>query len=173
MTPPSQPQAPLTSADVQAALDRFPYNIQIRFFETTTATSQQAADNIGCALGQIIKSICFIAAGQPVVVLTSGDQRVDDRKLAALRGISRKHVSIATPDDCIAIYGYAPGSVPPLGYRTAQIPAYIDETLRRFDVLYGAGGAHNAIFPVTFDQLVEMTGGQVIGIVKQAEPPTA
>lgn len=168
MTTSPQPQAPLTSADVQAALDIYGYDIQIRFFDTTTATSQQAADNIGCALGQIVKSICFIAADQPVMVLTSGDQRVDDRKLADLRGIGRKQIKIATPDECVSIYGYPPGSVPPLGHRTPNLPTYIDQTLQRFPILYGAGGAHNAIFPVTLDQLVTMTNGQIVDVVKQA-----
>jgi prolyl-tRNA editing enzyme YbaK/EbsC (Cys-tRNA(Pro) deacylase) len=158
--------APLSSADVQAALDAFGLGIQIRTFDTTTATSQQAADNIGCELGQIVKSLCFMVNNQPILVLTSGDQRADDRKLAELHGVGRKHVRIAAPEECVSIFGYMPGSVPPLGHRTPNLTRYIDQTLRRYDMLYAAGGAHNAIFALTFDQLVLMTAGQVADVVK-------
>ena len=70
----------LTSDHVQKVLDTFNLGIQIRFFENSTATSQLAADEIGCELGQIAKSICFIVEDKPVVVIASGDQRVDDRE---------------------------------------------------------------------------------------------
>lgn len=163
-------QAPLTSTDVQAALDRFGYGIRIRFFDTLTATSQQAADNIGCELGQIVKSICFIVSEQPVIILTSGDQRVDDRKLADLRGVGRKQVKIASAEDCVTLYGYPPGSVPPLGHRTPNIPTYIDDSLQRYEQIYGAGGANNAIFPITLAQLIAMTAGQIVDIVKKTPP---
>jgi len=160
-----QPQL-LTPDDVQAALDARNLGIKIRFFETPTATSQQAADNIGCQLGQIIKSICFLVDEQPVIVLTSGDQKVDDRKLADLHNVGRKKVKAANADQLVAIYGYEPGSVPPFGHRTT-IPTYIDETLKRFDQLYAAGGAHNAIFPITLNQLVAATDGKVMDVVKE------
>lgn len=156
---------PLTPKDVQAALDKLGLGIQIRFFDTPTATSQQAADNIGCELGQIVKSICFIVEDQPVIVLTSGDQKVDDRKLAEAYDVSRKKVRTATPEELVEIWGYEAGSVPPFGHRE-RIPTFIDSTLRRFDILYAAGGAHNAIFPITLDQLIAATGGEMRFVVK-------
>ncbi|MBI5666697.1 MAG: YbaK/EbsC family protein [Chloroflexi bacterium] len=159
----------LTPAHVQAALDAWNLGIQIRFFDTTTATSQQAADNIGCALGQIVKSLAFLIDEQPIIVLTSGDQRVDDKKLAAMYNVGRKKVKAATAEQCVAIYGYPPGSVPPLAHRTSGLPVYIDSSLGRFDQLYAAGGAHNAIFPITFAQLQQITGGQIADVVKSNE----
>lgn len=156
----------LTPADVQAELDRLETGIQIQFFENTTATSQQAADNIGCELGQIVKSVAFIVDGTPVVVLTSGDQFVDDRKIAAIRGVGRKKVKIATPQQLVEIYGYPPGAMPPLPYRTPNIPMYLDDTLSRFTLVYAAGGAHNAIFPIELAKLAEITGAQILNVVK-------
>ena len=147
---------PLTPADVQAALD--PYGIKINFFDNSTATSQLAADNIGCELGQIVKSLAFIVDEQPIIVLASGDQRVDDRKLAAMFNVGRKKVRVASPEQCIEIYGYAPGGVPPLAHRMTGLPMYLDDSLKRYKQLYAAGGAHNAIFPITLTQLVEITG---------------
>ncbi len=158
---------PLGAADVQAALDRLNLGLTIRFFDQSTATSQLAAENIGCALGQIVKSLAFLVDGQPILVLASGDQRVDDRKIADLYGVSRKKVRIASPDECIAIYGYAPGGVPPLAHRTSNLPTYIDNSLLRYEQVYAAGGAHNAIFGLTVAQLQDMTGGTVAEVVRE------
>ncbi len=155
---------PLTSTNVQAALDALGLEIKMMFFETSTATSQQAADNIGCELGQIVKSLAFIIDGQPVLVLASGDQRVDTRKLAAKYEVGRKKVKAAKPEQCVEIYGYAPGGVPPLGHRKPGIPTYIDESLKRYELVYAAGGAHNAIFPIALDQLVRATDGEFMDV---------
>ncbi|MCA9909151.1 MAG: YbaK/EbsC family protein, partial [Anaerolineae bacterium] len=122
---------PFTSEHVQMALDQHGLGVKIHHFETTTATSQQAADNIGCQLGQIIKSIAFIVDDRPILVLTSGDQRVDDKKIAALYNVGRKKVRVATPEQMVEIYGYAPGSMPPLAHRTNSLDIYIDATLQR------------------------------------------
>lgn len=159
---------PLSPKDVQAALDALQLDTQIRFFETPTATSQQAADNIGCQLGQIVKSICFLVESQPIIVLTSGDQKVDDRKLAAIYNVGRKKVKAADAVQLVEIYGYEPGSVPPFGHRS-KIPTYIDQTLGRFDMIYAAGGAHNAIFPITLAQLQAATGGTLTDVVREQD----
>ena len=161
---------PLTPDDVQHAIDAFDNTIRIQFFDASTATSQQAADNIGCLLGQIVKSLAFIIDDKPILVLASGDGRVDDKKLAVLFDVSRKKIKTASADQCIEIYGYAPGGVPPVGIRTANIPVYIDQSLERFDQLYAAAGAHNAIFPIAYAQLITLTGGSVVGIRKEETP---
>jgi prolyl-tRNA editing enzyme YbaK/EbsC (Cys-tRNA(Pro) deacylase) len=158
----------MTPEDVQAVLDRHQLGVRITFFDTTTATSQQAADNIGCDVAQIVKSICFFAADQPVVVLTSGAQRVDDKKIAALRGIGRKQVRAAKPEECLDVFGYPPGSVPPFPHRANGIITYIDQTLQAYDVVYAAGGAHNAIFPITPAQLIAISGGTISDVIKEA-----
>jgi prolyl-tRNA editing enzyme YbaK/EbsC (Cys-tRNA(Pro) deacylase) len=160
---------PLTPKDVQSALDKFNLDIQIRYFENSTATSQLAADEIGCELGQIAKSICFIVDDKPVVVIASGDQRVDDRKVATLLGISRKQVKFATPEQCVDLIGYAPGGVPPLGHRTQPRAVYLDDSLKRYPKIYPAGGASNAIFGVTLDQLETITGGTFADIKREPQ----
>ncbi len=163
----------LTPSHVQAALDTWNLGIQIRFYDSTTATSQQAADNIGCELGQIVKSLAFLVNEQPIIVLTSGEQRVDDKKLAAMYNVGRKKVKAANAEQCVEIYGYPPGGVPPLAHRTAGIPVYIDDSLQRYDQLYAAGGAHNAIFPITLEQLKQITGGKIADVVKRNESEPA
>jgi len=162
----------LTPADVQAELDRLAFGIQIHFFEATTATSQQAADQIGCQLGQIVKSICFMVGGQPIVVLTSGDQKVDDRKIADLYQVGRKQVKSASPDQLMAIFGYPAGSVPPFGHRSPDIHRIMDRSLARWELLYAAGGAHNAIFPITLAQLQHATQAALQDVVKDIPSTT-
>lgn len=161
---------PLTPDDVQRAIDTFDSTIRIRFFDDSTATSQQAADAIGCLLGQIVKSLAFLVDDKPILILASGDGRVDDKKLATLFDVSRKKVKTASAEQCIAMYGYAPGGVPPIGIRTTDIPVYIDQSLERFDQLYAAAGAHNAIFPISRLDLIKMTGGNVVDIRKEDTP---
>ncbi|MCC6617045.1 MAG: YbaK/EbsC family protein [Anaerolineae bacterium] len=160
---------PFTSEHVQTALAEHGLDVQIHHFETTTATSQQAADNIGCQLGQIVKSIAFLVDGHPILVLTSGDQRVDDKKIAGLYNVGRKKVKVATPEQMVDIYGYAPGCMPPLAHRTPDIHVYIDESLGRFDMLYAAGGAHNAIFPLTLEQLLQVSHGKLSDVVRSSD----
>ena len=159
----------LTPEHVQKSLDTFNFGIQIHFFENSTATSQLAADEIGCQLGQIAKSICFVVEDKPVVVIASGDQRVDDRKIAALLGVSRKQVKFATPEQCITLIGYAPGGVPPLAHRTQPRAVYLDDSLKRYQQIYPAGGASNAIFGVTLDQLATITGGTFADVRRESE----
>jgi prolyl-tRNA editing enzyme YbaK/EbsC (Cys-tRNA(Pro) deacylase) len=158
---------PLSPADVEAAFAARGLSIHIRFFEESTATSQQAADAIGCELGQIVKSLAFIVEGQPILVLASGDQRIDDRKIAEQYSVGRKKVGIATPEQCLEIYGYLPGGVPPLGHRTPNLPIWIDRSLERFEQLYAAAGAHNSIFPIALKDLVAVTGGQVADLARE------
>lgn len=156
---PAQPGA-LGVAQVQAALDKLQLGISVIEFESSTATSRQAADNVGCQLGQIVKSLGFmISKTAPVLVLASGDQSIDERKLAALFGVGRKRARMMNAEQCLAVLGYAPGGVPPIAHRSGGFPVYLDGTLQRFDMVYAAGGAANAIFPVPLPLLREMTRG--------------
>lgn len=158
---------------VQQVLDTLAPDIQIRLFENSTATSQMAADEIGCQLGQIAKSILFLIEGAPVMVIASGDQRIDDRKLAALFGVSRKKVRTATAEDCIEITGYAPGGVPPLGHRRSDIRIFIEDSLGRYETIYAAAGAHNAIMPMAFTALCSLSKGAVADLRREIDPASS
>lgn len=153
------------SADVETALKGLGLETRVMTFDDSTATAPQAAEAIGTELGSIVKSLCFVVAGQPVIVLTAGDRRVDDRKLSALYGVGRKKVKIADAETTITATGYAPGGVPPVGHRTT-LTVLIDETLARFETVYAAAGTENAIFAVPYETLVEITGGRVADVAK-------
>ena len=148
-----------TPEHVQTALNALHLGITIRFFPHSTATSQLAADAIGCEVGQIAKSLCFMVHNQPILVIASGDQRIDDHKLATLLGVTRKQVKFATPAQCLEYFGYAPGGVPPIAHRRRPHAVYLDASLKRYTQIYPAGGSSNAIFGVTLVQLAQISGG--------------
>lgn len=153
--------------DVRMALLSLKLDVEVIEFASSTATSQQAADNVGCELGQIVKSLGFmIDKKTPVLVLASGDQMIDERKLAALFAVGRKKARMMTAEQCIARLGYPPGGVPPIGHRSGGIAVYIDQSLRCFKLVYAAGGAANAIFPISPDTLQRVTGGVYADLVK-------
>jgi Cys-tRNA(Pro) deacylase len=147
-------------ARVQAALDALELNVQIRRFEVPTATAAQAAAAIGCELGAIVKSLCFTIDGRPVLVLAAGDRRVDSKALRRIFGVSKKKVKIADPATVLAATGYPVGGVPPVGH-PEPLPTLLDESLARFEIVYAAAGSSDTIFPIRYEALVEVTGGEV------------
>lgn len=154
-------------ADVQREFERLQLAVRIVEFDNSTATSQEAADNVGCELGQIVKSLGFmIQKERPVLVLTSGDQTVDDRKLAALFDVGRKKARMMNLDQCLSILGYTPGGVPPVGHRSDDVTVLLDEMLRRYGTVYAAGGAANAIFPIKLATLQRVTQGTYADIAR-------
>ena len=158
---------PLTPDHVQAALDQTGLGIHVQYMSQPTATAPEAAAALNTELGSIVKSLLFMVDGQPTVVLTAGDQKVDDKKLSELYTVTRKKIKIATAEECIRIIGFAPGGLSPVGHRTPNLPILIDDTLARYETVYAAAGAANTIFPIKFQQLIDITGGRVVSVVKE------
>lgn len=158
---------PLPPSHVQEALDAFDLGLTITHFEQSTRSSEDAARAIGCELGQIAKSICLSVGGEPALVVASGDRRVDDAAVAKHFGIGRKKVKIATPEQCVDLFGFAPGGVAPVGHRTPGIPILVDRSLARWNVIHAAGGTDRDNFSLTFDQLVRITRGTVLDCSKE------
>ena len=137
---------------VQAILgDRF----QVLEFPESTHSSAEAAAAVGCDVAQIAKSMIFKAAdGRPVLVVASGANRVDEKKVAALLG---QKIKRADPDFVLLHTGVAVGGVPPVGHPTPPV-TLIDQTLRGYETLWAAGGSPNAVFALSPADLVRMTG---------------
>jgi prolyl-tRNA editing enzyme YbaK/EbsC (Cys-tRNA(Pro) deacylase) len=133
--------------------------LQARVIELTVAarTSQQAADALGIGVGQIAKSLIFRAAdsGRAVLVIAAGDRHVDETRIAALLGES---IERATPEFVREHSGYAIGGVPPLAHARPLV-TYVDRSLRRFDVVWAAGGTPHCVFPIEPADLVRVSGG--------------
>jgi prolyl-tRNA editing enzyme YbaK/EbsC (Cys-tRNA(Pro) deacylase) len=129
---------------------------QVVEFTQTTRSAADAAAAIGCTVAQIAKSIMFRAAsGAPVLVIASGPNRIDEAKVAAALG---EPIGKADADFVRTATGFAIGGVPPLGH--AQTPrTLIDRDLLALPTIWAAAGTPNAVFQLTPDELVNMTGG--------------
>lgn len=128
---------------------------EILEFAQTTRTAQDAAAAIGTTLGQIVKSLVFMADGRPVLALVSGTNRLDESKLRALVGAAR--VERAKADAVRAFTGYAIGGVPPVGHAQGM-PILLDRDLLRHDTVYAAAGTPYAVFAIAPGRLLEITG---------------
>jgi prolyl-tRNA editing enzyme YbaK/EbsC (Cys-tRNA(Pro) deacylase) len=127
-------------------------------FDASTRTAADAAAAIGCTVAQIAKSVVFRAmkSGRAVVVVASGVNRVNERKVAALVG---EPIGRADADFVRDKTGFAIGGVPPVAHREPP-PTILDEDLQAFDVIWAAAGAPNAVFRLTADDLKRLTGAE-------------
>lgn len=134
-------------------------------FDASTKTSADAAAAIGCTVAQIAKSLVFRAAGGgPMLVVASGTNRVDEKKVGALLG---EAIGRADADFVREKTGYAIGGVAPVGH--AVPPAVLlDADLRQYDVIWAAAGTPNAVFRLTPADLERLTGGRFADIAKRA-----
>ncbi|MEW5958834.1 MAG: YbaK/EbsC family protein [Chloroflexota bacterium] len=141
--------------------------IEIKEFEATTRTAEDAARAIGCMVAQIVKSLLFVVDGQPVMALVSGPNRLDEHKLAGLRGVGKKKVKRADADIVRQATGFAIGGVPPFGHQT-DLPTYIDHDFWQFEIIWAAAGTPNAVFAITPDALVRASRGAIADL--KADP---
>ncbi|HEY8416943.1 MAG TPA: YbaK/EbsC family protein [Limnochordales bacterium] len=154
--------ASLAIERVRAALQEKGVNTQIVEFEQSTRTAQEAAEAIGTSVGQIVKSLVFVAGGQPFLALVSGANQADTDKLGALMGAPVERADARTVREAT---GFAIGGVPPVGHTTPLV-TFIDEDLLQYDEVYAAAGTPHAIFRITPAELVRITGGRVVALAR-------
>jgi prolyl-tRNA editing enzyme YbaK/EbsC (Cys-tRNA(Pro) deacylase) len=130
--------------------------IEIRRMGESTRTAQDAANQCGCAVGQIVKSLIFEGetSGRLVLFLVSGDRQLDLAKAAALVGEGLKR---ADPRRIRDETGFAIGGVSPIGHKAA-IRAYADRTLLEHAIVWAAAGAHDAVFSSEPGALIAAAG---------------
>jgi prolyl-tRNA editing enzyme YbaK/EbsC (Cys-tRNA(Pro) deacylase) len=131
---------------------------QILRFPQGTKTAADAAAAIGCDVGQIVKSLVFMADDRPVLALTSGANRVDETKLARIAGA--RAVRRATPEEARTATGFAVGGTPPFGHPT-DVTTYLDPHLQRYDEIWAAAGTPDSVFPLSPDELLRVSGAQI------------
>jgi prolyl-tRNA editing enzyme YbaK/EbsC (Cys-tRNA(Pro) deacylase) len=123
---------------------------KVRRFPEGTRTAEDAAQAIGCSVGQIVKSLVFVADGKPVLALTSGRNRVDERRLASVLGAGE--VRRANADEAREATGFAVGGTPPFGH-TSQLRAVMDEDLLEYEEVWAAVGTPDGVFPIAPQRL--------------------
>ena len=136
---------------VVAALARAGVDPEIREFPEGTRTAPEAAAAVGCEVGQICKSLVFRVDDDPLLVVASGANRVDEARF----GASKADAAFVRE-----VTGFAIGGVPPVGH-ARPIDTVIDEDLLRYDVVWAAAGTPRAVFAIAPRALVEVSGGRV------------
>lgn len=133
-------------------------------FEQSTKTSADAAAAVGCTVAQIAKSIMMktVKDQKPVLVIASGVNRVDEKKISTVIG---EKVKSADAEFVLAHAGVAPGGVPPVGHRVKP-NVVLDQDLRQYSEIWAAAGTPNAVFKLTWDDLVSLTNGMSADIAK-------
>jgi prolyl-tRNA editing enzyme YbaK/EbsC (Cys-tRNA(Pro) deacylase) len=137
-----------------------------RWLDVPVRTSREAADHLGVSVGQIAKSVIFRrkADDRAVLVIASGDRRVDEQKVAALAGA----IGRADADFVKVSTGFSIGGVAPLAHSAPPL-TLIDRELLRFDVVWAAAGHPNGVFALAPAQLEALTGGApLVDVVQTA-----
>lgn len=134
---------------------------QVVTLDDSTRTSQMAADALGCSVAQIAKSIVFIDGGVVVVVI-SGDKRVDSKKLSALLG---EKVRIADADAVRRETGYIIGGVPPFPHDEG-VRVLLDSSLGRFDEVWTSAGTPNSVMKISVSALGDVVGGGFVEVAR-------
>jgi Cys-tRNA(Pro) deacylase len=147
---------------IQNLLNTLGYDYKVIEHSESTRTAQEAAERAGCELGQIVKSLIFRGktSGKPILVLTSGANRVDEKRISGYAGES---ISRADADFVRAVTGYAIGGVPPIGHNE-KMETYIDQDFLAYPTIWAAAGTPNAIFELRTEDLQKMTDGKIVQV---------
>ncbi|HSS35892.1 MAG TPA: YbaK/EbsC family protein [Patescibacteria group bacterium] len=157
---------------VREAAARKGVTLDIRVFDESTHTAAEAAAAVGADIGQIVKSLVFVAPNDadgldPILCLVSGPNRVDLARLAAVTG--EKDVRRATAREANELTGFSIGGIPPIGH-SQPIRVVMDPDLGRYPVVWAAAGTPTAVFPVSPATLRTLANATVAPLAADAEP---
>jgi prolyl-tRNA editing enzyme YbaK/EbsC (Cys-tRNA(Pro) deacylase) len=144
-----------TAARLADRLAQRGLTIDVRRLSDSARTAALAAAALDVEVGQIVRSLVFLRADAPVLVLCAGDRRVDATRLA---------LSPAPADHVRAVTGFSIGGVPPLGH-DVELPTTIDESLRRFTTVWAAAGTPHDVFAIETEALIAAIPGAVVAEV--------
>ncbi len=134
--------------------------VSVKQFPTGTRTAGDAARAVGCDVGQIVKSLVFVAGGNPVIALVSGANRLDETRLGAAAG---KPVTKADAEIARTATGYAIGGVPPFGHAT-ELPVFMDRDLLAHPVVWAAAGRPDSVFEIEPERLRDLSKATVVDL---------
>lgn len=122
---------------------------RIMEFEVSSATVELAAQAVGCEPKRIGKTLSFMVAEKPILIVVAGDAKVDNAKYKAEFSTKAK---MLTPDEAVSLIGHAVGGVCPFGIKEG-VTVYLDESLKRFDTVFPACGSGNSAIELTIPEL--------------------
>ena len=148
--------------EVKSYIDKNEINAEIIMFEAEQAkTSASAAEHLGCEVAQIAKSI-VLKAENPILVILSGDMRVDLKKLSEVIGEKAK---LASPEYVSEEVGFIIGGVPPMGF-DMPVQILMDKSVERFSEVFSSGGSRESILRIKVDELKNATKCELVDVSK-------
>ena len=143
---------------VQEFINQFNPQLKVLVLDTTARTAKDAAESLGCEVGAIVKSLVFRTDDTFLICLVAGDKRCSLNKLKKI--VSKKDVCMANADEVKVNTGFSIGGVAPIAH-LKKLNILIDQSLDRFQSIFAAAGHPNSIFKIEYNQLVQMTKGEV------------
>lgn len=154
------PDAPRSSRDLEAFCRDRRLSARVLRLDVPTPTVPAAAQVLGVAVGRIVKSLVFLVAGEPTLVVAAGEDRVSYAALARTLGVSRRDLRFASAEQALAITGYRIGAMPPFGHRR-PLPTLLDDGSMPTDgLVYGGGGDVSALLEVDVNELNTVTAAR-------------
>ena len=143
---------------VQEIITQFDPKLKVLVLDTTARTAKDAAESLGCEVGAIVKSLVFRADDTFLICLVAGDKRCSLNKLKKI--LQKKDVCMANADEVKINTGFSIGGVAPIAH-LKKLNILIDQSLSRFKNVFAAAGHPNSIFKIEYNQLIQMTKGEV------------
>ena len=150
----------------KAWLDARGFGDRVREFEVSSATVELAAAALGCEGARIAKTLSFKLSDGVVLIVAAGDAKVDNHKF---KEKFHQKAKMLTPEEAVELVGHAVGGVCPFGVNDG-VRVYLDESLRRFDIVYPACGSSNSAVKLTPEELCAASGGEWADLCKLPEP---
>lgn len=160
-------QLPGSAQRVQDFLSANGFTCAVQQLPGSTRTAQEAADNVGCTVSQIAKSLIFKdkATKQPILIIASGSNRVDIKKIHQATGLQ---LGKADGNFVKETVGYAIGGIPPVGH-TTPLRTILDPDLKKYQTIWAAAGTPFAVFRLHPNELAIMTGGEWIDLAEEIQ----
>lgn len=135
----------------------------IHEFKSSTRTAREAADNLGCLVEQIAKSIIFetVESSKSILVLASGANRVDEEKISSYVG---EEIKKADASFTKKMTGFTIGGIPPFAHKTLPYQTFIDSDLTNYEHVWAAAGMPSSVFKIKVPDLIFLTQGKVVSI---------
>lgn len=155
---------PKSAQSVQSALEKAGLTCKVLALPSSTRTAIEAANSIGCAISQIVKSLIFKTkeTQRPVLVLVSGPNKVNEKKIAYY---INEEIIKADAEFTRNITGFAIGGIPPIGHKTAIDLIFIDQDLIKLEEVWAAAGTPNTVFCIKSKDLVTITNASALALL--------
>ncbi len=154
-----------SGSDLETVCRALGLSAQVIYQDVPTPTVAAAAQAVGCRVDQIVKSILVMVAGEPLVIVTNGERRIDFPAVAARYGVSRKRVRLATSEEVLALTGYRVGALPPFGHQNT-LRTLLDPQVLAESQVYAGGGAENALLFIRPEEIGRAVEVEILNVTK-------